>query len=102
MQPQSASAGEAALVVRGTWRLATVGAREVTRGLFSLHKVVGTANPADLLTKYVAGNTLRQRLEALEVRQEAGRAESAPKVSAEVEAWHASPHKRRVGEAVRP
>jgi hypothetical protein len=75
---------------------------KVREGCFSLHKVVGTANLADLLTKYLAGSTLRQHLEALELWQEAGRAESAPKVSAEVEAWLASPHKRRVAEAARP
>ena len=77
---------------------------KLCEGCFSLRKVVGTANlanPADLLTKYLAGNTLRQHLEALEVWQEARRAELAPKVSAEVEAWLASPHKRRVGGAVR-
>ena len=70
---------------------------KLRQGYFSLRKVVGTANPADLRTKYLAGNTLRQHLEALEVWQETGRAESAPKVSAEVEAWLASPHRRRVG-----
>jgi hypothetical protein len=75
---------------------------KLREGCFSLHKVVGTANPADLLTKYLAGSTLRQHLEALELWQEVGRAESAPKVSAEVEAWLASPHKRRVAEVVRP
>ena len=105
MQPQSVSAGEAAFIVRGAWQLANCGVEEkLCEGCFSLRKVVGTANlanPADFLTKYLAGNTLRQHLEALEVWQEARRAELAPKVSAEVEAWLASPHKRRVGGAVR-
>ena len=57
-------------------------------------KVVGTANPADLLTQYMAGNTLRQHLDTLGVWQEIGRAESAPKLSAPFEAWRASPHTR--------
>ncbi len=89
LQPQSAAAGDAALVVRGTWRLANCGRKR------SYKKVVS------LYTKWLAQRA-RLNLEALGLWQEAGRAESAPKVSAEVEAWLASPHKRRVGEVVRP
>ena len=91
------------MVARGTWRLANCGrTRSYAKVDSSCKKVVDTANPVDILTKYLAGSTLRQHLEALELWQEAGRAESAPKVSAEVEAWLASPHTRRVGEVARP
>ena len=55
---------------------------KLREGCFPLRKVVGTANPADLFTTSLKGNTLRQHLEALEVWQEVGRAESMPKGSA--------------------
>ena len=56
-------------------------------GTFSLYKVLGTANPADLMTKHLSSAVMLQHLGAMEVWPESGRARSAPTVSAEIEAW---------------
>ena len=56
-------------------------------GTFSLFKVKGTANPADLLTKHLSRAVLAQHLQALGVWPEAGRAATAPSVTADIEEW---------------
>ena len=59
-------------------------------GDFALHKVAGEMNPADLLTKHVPREGLAKHCAAISVLPEAGRATSAPAVSAEVDATLAS------------
>ena len=56
-------------------------------GDFSLYKVLGTANPADLFTKHLARAAIEQHWQVLGTGMEEGRATSAPSVSAEIEAW---------------
>ena len=52
---------------------------------FSLYKVLGLDNPADMLTKHISGDELQKHQTAVSLRPEAGRADSAPKVNAEVD-----------------
>ena len=52
------------------------------------HKVLGTKNPSDILTKYVNGDLLERHVESLGVRFEGGRAETAPEMNS-VESWTA-------------
>jgi hypothetical protein len=59
-------------------------------GDFALHKVAGEMNPADLLTKHVPRECLERHVVALGVRPEAGRAASAPAVSADIDRTLAS------------
>ena len=47
-----------------------------------LHKVLGTANPADIFTKYVDAAPLHKALELMNLRQETGRAAAAPAAAA--------------------
>ena len=47
-------------------------------GRISYQKVLGTKNPADLLTKSMSAELAKQHLKTLNVRMESGRAESAP------------------------
>jgi hypothetical protein len=54
-------------------------------GDFTLHKVPGDENPADILTKAVARTLLDRHLDRLCVLREAGRAASAPQVAAAVD-----------------
>jgi hypothetical protein len=54
-------------------------------GSFSLHKVAGDSNPADIFTKMVARALLDRHLDRIAMLREAGRAASAPKVAAEVD-----------------
>ena len=49
---------------------------------FSLHKVLGAENPADIFTKYTDKNTIHKMLGKLHLRFEQGRAESAPQIAA--------------------
>ena len=56
-------------------------------GQFTLYKVHGPSNPADLRTKYNIKSSIRTHLDALGVRAESGRAQTAPRVSAEIRAW---------------
>ena len=56
-------------------------------GHFSLFKVVGTANPADLMTKHLSGPTVSTHLTALHCELEQGRPSSAPEVSATIDPW---------------
>ena len=60
-------------------------------GTFTLYKVLGTANPADLFTKHLARAAIQQHWQALGVGLEEGRAPSGPSVSAEIEAWLSPP-----------
>ena len=60
------------------------------QGQFALYKVCGTRNPADLLTKHLPAPGVAQHLVTLGLRPEAGRAASAPGLSAPVEPWLAS------------
>ena len=54
-------------------------------GSFTLHKVAGDSNPADILTKVVARALLDRHLGRMTVLREAGRAASAPLVAAEID-----------------
>ncbi len=56
-------------------------------GTLSLFKVAGPSNPADLLTKHLASGLLTAHLSRLGALLEGGRAGSAPRVSAEIQAW---------------
>ena len=56
-------------------------------GHFSLFKVSGTANPADLLTKHLPGPTICTHLVTLHCELEQGRAASAPEVNAAIDPW---------------
>ena len=48
------------------------------RGDFSLTKVAGSENPADLLTKHVSRELMLKHMTAIGVFGESGRASSAP------------------------
>ena len=54
-------------------------------GSFTLHKVAGDENPADILTKVVARTLLDPHLGRIAMFREAARAASAPLVSAQVD-----------------
>ena len=56
-------------------------------GQFTLFKVIGTANPADLLTKHLPGPTISTHLATLHCEYEQGRPASAPGVSATIDPW---------------
>ena len=56
-------------------------------GHFSLFKVSGTANPADLLTKHLSGPTISTHLATLHCELEQGRPTSAPEVNATIDPW---------------
>ena len=56
-------------------------------GHFSLFKVCGAANPADLLTKHLPGPTISTHLATLQLRPEQGRPASAPEVSTVIDPW---------------
>ena len=47
---------------------------------FSLHKILGAHNPADILTKYVDRQTLERHLRTMSFVQEWGRAANAPTI----------------------
>ena len=70
------------LAVAQLWVQEKVKNREIL-----LHKVVGTENPADLLTKHLARPDVHKCLAKVGLRPEAGRPTSAPEVAAEVEAF---------------
>ena len=59
-------------------------------GTFTLHKCWGEVNPADLLTKHLNQAKIEAHSNALALKAEGGRAESAPRLAAEVEAFLAS------------
>ena len=50
-------------------------------GRLVYHKVLGTKNPAEVLTKHVPGELLDRHLETVGARISSGRAESAPEIS---------------------
>ena len=52
----------------------------IRTGDFTLNKILGSENPADILTKNVDKTLLAKHLEVMQLREEDGRAESAPKV----------------------
>ena len=54
-------------------------------GAFTLHKVWGNDNPADLCTKFMSKALLNYLLNLAGLTFESGRAASAPRVSAPVE-----------------
>ena len=47
---------------------------------FALHKVLGTENPADIMTKHVGRVLLSKHMQALGLEEESGRASSAPSI----------------------
>ena len=57
---------------------------KVRSGDVLLDKIAGSENPADALTKYLAGPQLRAHLARMGLVVESGRAASAPKVATEV------------------
>ena len=52
----------------------------IKKGDFKLARVPGVANPADILTKHVDRTLLDKHLVTLNLKYEAGRAESAPSI----------------------
>ena len=50
-------------------------------GDFQLEKVLGSENPADVLTKFTEKPTLRHMLQKLNLTYEDGRADSAPQIA---------------------
>ena len=54
---------------------------KVRSGEIVLLKVLGTENPADLLTKHLARDEIDKHLQRLAISRESGRAVSAPKVA---------------------
>ena len=52
----------------------------VRKGLIEVMKVPGTINPADMLTKYLDGNTIKYYMMILEYTVAEGRADIAPKM----------------------
>jgi hypothetical protein len=55
---------------------------KVRSGEITLLKVLGTENPADLLTKHLARDIVDQHLARLNIDRETGRAATAPKITA--------------------
>ena len=53
----------------------------VRTGQVDLHKVLGTSNPGDALTKYLSGPDLAQHISRMGLKYEAGRAQTAPQLS---------------------
>ena len=47
-----------------------------------MSKVLGTDNPADMLTKYVPAATYKKHLAAISIGPEEGRVDSAPQLTA--------------------
>ena len=66
---------------------------KLREGQFSLYKVGGTANPADLLTKHLPYSSIGANLQAVGLQPEAGRAVSAPHVTADIQTWLRPPAK---------
>ena len=56
-------------------------------GEFTLFKVLGAKNAADLMTKHLTGPSIETHISALGLQPETGRASSAPTVTAEVQKW---------------
>ena len=52
----------------------------VKAGDFQLHKVLGSVNSADLMTKYVDGPVLTEHLARQSLQEEEGRASTAPQL----------------------
>ena len=48
------------------------------RGDFALTKILGTDNPADMLTKHVTRDIMLRHMEFIGIKSEGGRAKSAP------------------------
>ena len=67
---------------------------KIRAGGFSLHKVAGDSNPADILTKAVARTLLDRHLARMTTSRETGRAATAPMVAAEVDRRLAAPAAR--------
>ena len=57
--------------------------QKVRNGDVVVEKILGTDNPADVLTKYVDAATMQKHLKTLGLFYESGRAELAPKLAAE-------------------
>ena len=59
----------------------------VRDGTFSQHKCFGDDNPADLMAKYLDAAKIKQLMNMMALWAEPGRAASAPKLAAEVDAF---------------
>ena len=64
----------------------------IREGSLRLFKVLGTRNPADLCTKFLPAGGISSHLRTMGLRPETGRAASAPRVSAEIQAWLHQPN----------
>ena len=64
-------------------------------GAFSLHKVAGEDNPADLCTKHVGTAEVERHVRRLGLRAATGRAASAPLVSTTVDRTLATPRPKQ-------
>ena len=77
--PPSASAGDGGLGKLRHLAVADLWVQDRVRaGDFILTKVLGSLNPADILTKHTDRATLEKHLLALDMHLEEGRPESAP------------------------
>ena len=56
-------------------------------GRLAYHKVLGTKNPADVLTEHVLGELLERHLETLGAEMRGGRSELAPKLMSLATSW---------------
>jgi hypothetical protein len=56
-------------------------------GRLAYHKVLGTKNPADVLTKHVPGELLERHLETLGAEMRGGRSELAPELMSLATSW---------------
>ena len=64
-------------------------------GSLRLFKILGTLNPADLCTTFLPANGISNHLRTVGLRPETGRAASAPRVSAEIQARLRQPSKHQ-------
>ena len=53
---------------------------KLRKGDFKLTKVLGTENPADMLTKHILRDTMLKHMERMGLKAETGRAKSAPTI----------------------
>ena len=54
---------------------------KIRAGDFTLQKVLGSENPADIMTKHVSRDLINKHLPAMSCRWESGRADSAPEIA---------------------
>ena len=57
---------------------------QVANGVFSITKIDGKTNPADLLTKYLTQDAMKGHMRRLHYAQEEGRAAACPRLATDV------------------